>query len=386
MLRMGFQQFPYQQPVFGDLARMRVMFDRVFPAHRYKVLATDVVTDLLGAGVGAYCDLAPFFMAGVMRNHGRYDPGWLKLPNSGALPPEDISRVFERMSASPKDIRLLARSGRNQDPRLRQYDYNPLVATPFVRLSDGTGLAPQPLFFVAKFSPAAMFYAGIESYGNDLAKDLGVVNEVYVLVQLGQLTSVGADVNGEVEYAKDKLSVDCTVVMADLVMLVEVKSARPAFAALVDTDSYVKSLGRTVGHAIDQLNTTYEQWQAGNPALAHLPRDGRSVCGYVVVPEPLYKVNEAAIRLHFPSPPFDVAIVSMTELEDLVGWTLYERCSTVIRRATQPSGQGAVTADVRRALREGCIVSRGSSRGIRCSTTRMRRCGGRVSGLLASGT
>jgi hypothetical protein len=81
MLRTGYQQFPYQQPIFGDTARMRPMLKRPFPRPRYQVLSDAVIEELLGADIDAYTDLAPFFLAAVMVNNGTFNPGWLDQPS-----------------------------------------------------------------------------------------------------------------------------------------------------------------------------------------------------------------------------------------------------------------------------------------------------------------
>jgi hypothetical protein len=99
---------------------------------------------------------------------------------------------------------------------------------------------------------------------------------------------------------------------------------------------------------VDQIVTTRDVWQAGNPALAHLPRDDRAVRGLIVVPESLYMVNHAVIRDALPAAPFDIAIVSLSELEQLVAAMLHERSGAVLADAMR--GTGVIVSDVQTAL------------------------------------
>jgi hypothetical protein len=356
MLRVGFQQFLYQQPIFNDTARLRPMLSRPFPSDRYRHISASVVTQLLGTGIDTYVDLAPFFLAAVMTNQGRFDPAWLKQPNFRELtthfPIADILAVYRAMMRPADELRKLIRPNRNPDLRLRQYDFNPLVASPFVGLPDGTGVAPQPFFVTGRFTPSALYYAGIAKHGNDFATELGYVNEEYVLAQLEQLRPIGAQVTGEVEWKKGSKTVDAAVAAVDQLVLVEVKSVRPILSARTDLASYIAHLARDLKKAFDQLRLTYDLWKAGNAALGHLPPPGTPVSGLVVVPEPLYFVNHAAFRAGLPEVPFNVAIVSLTDLEHLVACALHAKSATVLTRAAQPHPDGVIVADVRRALLE----------------------------------
>ena len=127
------------------------------------------------------------------------------------------------------------------------------------------------MFVTGRFSLAALYYAGVAAYGNDFATDLGKLNEEYVLEQLDQLSGVGAAVSGEIEYEKSTFSTDGFVVLPDQVLLVEVKSRRPALDKRLDAVSYTNLLGKDVRHAQDQLRTTYgDEPCAANDEHSHL--------------------------------------------------------------------------------------------------------------------
>jgi hypothetical protein len=185
------------------------------------------------------------------------------------------------------------------------------------------------LFVTGRFSLAALYYAGVAAYGNDFATDLGKLNEEYVLEQLDQLSGVGAAVSGEIEYEKSTFSTDGFVVLPDQVLLVEVKSRRPALDKRLDAVSYTNLLGKDVRHAQDQLRTTYDLWRCGHPAFAHLPTDARPVRGLIVVPEPLYLANHTMFGQALRQMPFPTAVISFTELEQLVAAAVAERSARV---------------------------------------------------------
>jgi hypothetical protein len=212
-----------------------------------------------------------------------------------------------------------------------------LVDRPFIVLADGTGLAPQPKFVTGRFTLAALYYAGVAAYGNDFATDLGKLNEEYVIEQLDQLAAFGAVVSGEIEYEKSKFSTDGFVVLPDQVLLVEVKSRRPALDMRLDAVSYTNLLGKDISRAQDQLRTTYDLWRGGLPAFAHLPTDARAVRGLIVVPEPLYLANHSMFEQALRQMPFPTAVISFTELEQLVAAAVAERSGRVFADLTTQS-------------------------------------------------
>jgi hypothetical protein len=358
MLRTSYQQFPYQQPIFGDTARMRPMLKRAFPRPKYQVLSDTVIAELLGADIDTYTDLAPFFLAAVMTNAGTFDPTWLDQPHFAPIretvPKEQILRVYDtRLSAPVASLRKLAKAGRHQRPELRQHDFNPLVNAPFIILPEGIGVAPQPAFVTGRFSMAALYYAGLDRYGNAFATDLGHVNEEYTVEQLSLLNQAGAAIHGEIAYRdgkEEKFSVDGIVVYPDQVIFVEVKSLRPRMDQRLDPVSYAKGLRRDFVKAKDQLVTTYNLWRGGHDAFASLPSpaEGRAIRGLIVVPEPLYLANHTMFVQAIGAMPFPTAVVSLTQLENLVAVAAAERSGLVFQDLA--AGSRHLVADPTAAL------------------------------------
>lgn len=206
-VRVAFQQFPYQQPAFHATARLRPMFKRTFPHPRYQVLNDTLIEGLIGSDIDTFVDTAPFFLASVQVN-GRFDPAWLSGPQFKPvlekIPAQQLLRVLEQVWARGiKDQRQAAKVGRSKQSSLRQYDYNPLLAAPFVGLDDGTYIAPQTWFAATRVGPSAIYYAGIEAgMAKTLLTDLGHLNEDYCVDQARQLIG-RAEVDGDIPYDKD---------------------------------------------------------------------------------------------------------------------------------------------------------------------------------------
>lgn len=358
MVRVSFQQFLYQQPPFNDMARLRPMFSRTYSRDKFSVVSSSFLKELLGTDIDTYADLAPFFLAAVMTNDGMFDPSWFGQPNfedvNALIAPEHALKVFDLMCEDPAHFREAARQRRHDDSRLRQYDFNPFVAKPFVTMPNGTGLAPQPTFVTGRFAPNAIFYAGSEHFGSDrkqknqFFKELGFVNEDYVVAQLSQLASSGAVVARAAEYAPGSESIDVSVVMDGQLLFFEVKSTRPIFTARYDADVYRGHMGRDIHRAFEQLEITHTQWLAGN--LPILPA-GLPVHAFVVTPEPFHMANWASIRTDLPKVPFPVAIISFTELEELVSAALADGAPTAFLQAATPHPSGALEADPRGAIK-----------------------------------
>ncbi|WP_426247115.1 hypothetical protein [Nocardioides sp. LHG3406-4] len=89
---------------------------------------------------------APFFLAAVMTNDGCSILRGFGQPNfedaKAVIAPEHALRGFDLMPEEPAHFREAARQRRHEDTCVRQYDFNPFVAKPFVTMPDGTDLAP----------------------------------------------------------------------------------------------------------------------------------------------------------------------------------------------------------------------------------------------------
>lgn len=107
-------------------------------------------------------------------------------------------------------------------------------------------------------------------------------------------------------------------------------------------------MGRDIHRGFEQLEITHTEWLAGN--LPSLPA-GLPIHAFVVTPEPFYMANWASIRADLPKVPFPVAIISFTELEELVTGALADEAPTAFLQAAISHPAGAMEADPRGALK-----------------------------------
>jgi hypothetical protein len=176
-----------------------------------------------------------------------------------------------------------------------------------------------------------IYYTGGEGghtpRGKQFTVDLGHLFEAYVGRQLDLLNNV--TIHPEIKWEGEKKgnggkSVDWIVVFPDLVLLVEVKSARPNADLRLGAENYAEKLARTPGEAFPQIERTDQLIAEGNPAFAqipaHLPRRGM-----VVTMEPFHLLNTAELRTGIQRTPnpvtgetIPITTASIHELEQAV--------------------------------------------------------------------
>lgn len=190
-----------------------------------------------------------------------------------------------------------------------RFDYNPLVATPFIDLGEGEPLAPAPRLILRTVTPGGLYYVGYAEHGKAFADDLGGLFEHYIGRQLRLIE--GAEVQPEIVFGRGggSKSVDWFVILPNLVILVEVKSRRLGPAARAGDAALFTSLADTLGGARKQLSRTVDNLADGHPAFSHIPTD-RPMLGLIVTAEPFY-TGSAYLLDH------DVAVIPGGSLRDV---------------------------------------------------------------------
>jgi hypothetical protein len=89
-------------------------------------------------------------------------------------------------------------------------------------------------------------------------------------------------------------TVDWIVILPEVVLLVEVKSAIPAEPVRLATPDAADAILGKLGKAIDQIDVTAQLITDRNPALAAVPAD-RPVLGLAVTLEPFHVANAFAL-------------------------------------------------------------------------------------------
>jgi hypothetical protein len=225
------------------------------------------------------------------------------------------------------------RAGR--DNQLRRYTYNPLRGRPLLTGFGADYLCPMPQLAWAKATPWGVYFTLLDHFGPTFASDLGNLFEQYIGRQLRLLP--GAQVLPEITYgpksARSK-TVDWIVVLPEVVLLVEVKSAIPTEPVRLGTPDAVDAIVGKLGKAIDRIDVTAQLIVDQDPALAAVPAD-RPVLGLAVTLEPFHIAN-AFILL--PAGRTPVTVADAAEIEVLVtitdtppGQLLLERADGNVR-------------------------------------------------------
>jgi hypothetical protein len=235
LLRMAGQQLTWQVPEYETVARTSAIFTQTLPLQPMECLRPGWDSELFGCSLREYVGTAQLIWASAISCAGRFDPAVFGTPDGELIArhvgQETVARVVDAHFATSadefraEDREVTARADR--DERLRRYTYNPLRGRPFLTGFGPGYLCPVPHLALAKAAPWGVYFTGLSRYGDSFARDLGHLFEQYIGRQLGLLT--GAQVHGEVTYGRKngRKTVDWIVVLPEVVLLVEVKSAIP---------------------------------------------------------------------------------------------------------------------------------------------------------------
>lgn len=322
-VRISYEQFPYQTSLFNEITRPVALFNLDTPT---RIISEAFWSDMLGCSLTQYLGAGFILTVAAEKSGGWFDLSWLDGDNyRPILEIVDKTTVLEvargSLSLSPEEFRQSANAHRSTDPLLRRFDYNPLVAYPFIRMDGAEMLAPVSQLLTRPLSVEGLYYEGLEYLDDEMLKgqftqDVGDLFEAYVGVQLHQLPA--AEVIPEVTYDQDnKRSVDWIVIWEDLVLLVEAKATRLGLQARMGTEQLLVDLDRTLGKASRQIKVSSERLREGHAAFDAIPRD-RPVMGLIVTLEPYFHVNSRQTRALLPESEIPTIACSARELEQLV--------------------------------------------------------------------
>jgi hypothetical protein len=178
---------------------------------------------------------------------------------------------------------------------------------------------PVPDFVMWKPTPSGLYFTGLRRWGEAFTRDLGKLFQSYVGRHLALVP--GANLYPEIEYKENKnrkKSIDWILVFPDLVLLVEVKLARPKQAVQSGAQGAADALRAAFDKAFKQLDATHELIQARRPEFAHIPAD-RPTVGIVVTLEDFHVVNSPLHQpLYSRSTKLPTLAVPIEELEGIV--------------------------------------------------------------------
>lgn len=340
MVRIAYEQFPFQQSMFEDLARTEALL-RAATRTDQGVITPEFWHEALGCTLTEFVGVGMLLNVGALKNRGYYDPSWLSQANFEAilarLPASTIRSVSERFFLSTRvQFRTTAAEHRLHDPWLRRFEFNPLVIHPFIEQPDGRYIAPVPRYALTRVTPAGLYYIGLQHAGTAFTTALGDVFEHYVGDHVA-LTNPELMLH-DIEYAKGKRTADWIVVLPHAVLVVEVKATPLSEGGRLGTAKLEDDLARAPGKAVTQIDRTVELIRQRHQAVAVVPTD-RPIIGMIVTLQPYYQCNSDIVwgSSHRETP---IVLASSRELEHLVSLSENSADDVLVDLVADPARAG----------------------------------------------
>lgn len=319
MVPIAYEQMPYQQANYTDLARARaLLIDTPLPARA----GPDVARwdDVLGMSLDLASQATFVLWVWANQNRGVVDLSLLDSPQMQAVlervPRATLAKTAARLTATVEQAKADYHAQPRLERRLERFAYNPLSRTPLIDLG-GIGLvAPQPALIPMTVTPSSLYYVGAGAWGDRFLNQLGDRFEAYVGRQLHSVDSL--NVYPEVVYGKpEKKSVDWFVISDEAVVLVECKLGRPVLEARAGADTLVKKYVEKLEPARRQINETVERIREQSPAFAFVPTD-RPLLGLVITFEEFFLANDDEFDQHMQGVHIPTLYASVKTLESLL--------------------------------------------------------------------
>lgn len=330
LVRIAYEQFPFQEALFFGVARSRLLFERATPetVRRLRLIDASFWPKTIGLPLETLFAAGMLFGVGALKNEGTFDLGWYGQTNftaiSGLISEADSRRAMTELFATDRDAfkRMCATSYRSGYERVA---FNPLLARPLVQVGAESFLAPVPQFVFWRASAPSLYYMALEKLDEAdktlFTDDVGALFEDYVLRQARQLPLEA--LYPEIEYASGANTTDAILVWPDFVLLIEAKATRLRAESRIGGATLRADLNRTVGHAFEQIERTARLIADRHGALAHIPAD-RPRYGLVVTLEPYHFVDLGLDEIVHKAKSLPVAVASILEFERFVADALVE--------------------------------------------------------------
>jgi len=244
---------------------------------------------------------------------------WVPLVSTELAPLEDLTKALAYLTLTPEEHHADAVKAGVLDDSVGQYAYNPIQAHPFIDFGPDIGVvSPEPRLVWQAISLQNLYYVGPTYFGEKtFHQDLGKRIEAYVGRQLGLIEV--AQITGEVPLdAQNKMSIDWFLVLPDLIVLVECKSARLNAKALAgDPYEIARATQTYLTKARDQIDKTAEKVRDHDRRVSFLPEDDRPIVGLIVTAEPMHMANSGTPE-YGTQGDTPTMVLSLSDLERLV--------------------------------------------------------------------
>lgn len=315
--RIAYEQFGFQYSLMENVGRTLPLF----LDHRSGCpgAPTDAQWETeLGIRLEDFVRLGFVLHVAAVRNGGRVTRDLLRAdhvaPIFTPLTPAEALEIVDRHFARTLE-QLRSDGAEGEQAGLEKWSFNPLVATPVVKVDDSL-IAPIPRLVIDRVTPTGLYFDGLGAWGATFTDALGCMFQKYVGTQLALLEH--AVVHPEVTFGRpEKKTVDYFVVTPEIVLLVEVKASRPIFATRLGTASGDDDFVVKIGRAVSQIERTAKLIREKHPSLKNIPLD-RPLGGLVVTLEPFHLAVTFLYENLVGTPDIPIAIASSHELEGFV--------------------------------------------------------------------
>ncbi|MGB3676281.1 MAG: hypothetical protein WA988_17760 [Candidatus Nanopelagicales bacterium] len=345
----AYEQFGYQMSEMESIGRTLVLLSD----HSLGCSGAPSVDDwraALGVTLEEFMRIGFLINAAALAHRGSIDRGILKKDVLSVifapLKSDHVLDTIDRwFAASLDELRVAGR--RSEVSGAERWSLSPLVGKPVVALPDGRYVIPWPRLVLDRITPTGLYHIGRDAFGPIFPDALGTMFQNYVGSQLALLRY--ASVRPEIVYGKSSSrSVDYFIVTPDVVVLVEVKAARPIWATRLGDPLGDEDTAKKVGYAFTQIERTAGHIRSCHPAFSTIPAD-RPLRGLVVTLEPFHLVNSSFYSDVLVQSSIPITVASSLELEGTVA-ALLSASDTGARLhdALTPEGPGKAT-DLRKA-------------------------------------
>ena len=315
LTRIAFEQFPAQVNSTENVERGYLLFGE-YAAAVPNMPTADAWEEHLGVRldeflrVGFALYLASMSYGGKLSHDILVEEGVRKLWEP--LSAEKLFEIIDRHFSQPVDEhRRQTREAERQGQE--KWSFNSLVSRPLINYGDRL-VCPSPHLLLERISATGIWYVAADRWKSRFTDALGDVFEVYVGDQLRLIDA--ATTLEQVRFVSNgsaAASCDWFVITDDVLVLVEVKCARPTIDYRTGDPAGLKDTERKLGDAVGQLEETAQLLAQNHPAFHHIPKH-LPIRGLIVTLEPFYPretMREDLVR----SDVLPIGAVSAYELE-----------------------------------------------------------------------
>jgi len=334
LVRLAYQQFPFQEEVYHTLPRHLLLYLDMHVA--YPTIDPDVaLLKKVGLSIKDFMTIGIAFHAASLE-HSTFDRKFIEnTPIASLQPyvkPEKVTAFLSVVAADFAAFRNLCLQEVQQFPKAGLYRFNPLFDRPIIICKGGLLCVPVPLLLLYVVTKG-LYYDFLDGFsgdnGNPFSEWFGHAFEQYGGLLLRDAFGCG-NVFEEPVYGKpQRAGPDWTVTQGNTAIIFEFRSGRLNKRAKTygDYEEIVELLERNVLETLKKIPIKINALRSGATGISLSGVTEYIPC--VVTYEPLYShelfLDVITRELRNQNvPEFDFELMSIEDLEWLLAWAAYE--------------------------------------------------------------